>query len=163
MTLTQSRLKELFHYNNETGLFTFLYSRPTSRYLKGKIAGASDCQYGYINLFVDGKLYRAHRIAWLYMTGKWPSEKIDHKNGVTDDNRWCNLREATNGENLQNMRKARKDNSTGFLGVYPCNGRFRAAISVSGKKYHLGYHDNAEDAYAAYIKEKRDKHPFCTL
>ena len=85
--ITEARLKERLHYDPDTGIFTWLkMSRQPKRL--GSVAGGR-CD-GYIQIYLDGLIYRAHRLAWLYMTGEWPVGYLDHKNGVRDDNRWCN-------------------------------------------------------------------------
>ena len=112
--LNQSRLKELLAYDPDTGVFTRLVK--SNRNVRiGAVAGTCDSK-GYGQISVDGKLYRAHRLAWLWMTGAWPVAQLDHRNGVRHDNRWENLREATNGENNQNAA-IRSNNTSGFMGV----------------------------------------------
>ena len=96
--LTQSALKDILHYDPTTGIFT--------RYGNYTKCGSKSYQ-GYILIGIGSKMYYAHRLAWLYMTGEWPSNEIDHKNRIRDDNRWKNLREAD--RSLQNRnRKGRK-------------------------------------------------------
>lgn len=108
-----------------------------------------------------GKNYFEHRLAWLYCNAVWPSEQIDHINGLRDDNRICNLRPCTNGENHQNVGTSRV-NKTGFVGVHfnPDSGVYVASIKHQGKKYHLGNYPAAEAAGAAYAREKRRLHSF---
>src|SRR5436190_23425691 len=104
--LTQEKLKEVLDYDPETGLFTSRVSRG------GRPASArAGCvtTKGYIKLSLCQKRYYAHRLAWLYVYGEWPSKQIDHINCVTDDNRIANLREATSAQNITNSR-ARRDN-----------------------------------------------------
>ncbi|MCK9994454.1 MAG: hypothetical protein Dbin4_02974, partial [Alphaproteobacteria bacterium] len=98
--LTQSRLKELLHYDPDTGVFTRRV-QTSSNARVGDVAGCLHPE-GYRHIQIDGKRYAAHRLAWLYMTGEWPTNQLDHLNGVRDDNRWGNLREATHGQNQQN-------------------------------------------------------------
>ncbi|SRR6266446_2339189 len=87
--LTQERLKELLHYDPETGVFSWILKRPA--YGGNKKRGH---EYVLIN-DVDGRDYRAARLAHLYMTGEWPKHKMDHINRIKDDNRWENLRDVT--------------------------------------------------------------------
>jgi len=96
--LTQKRLRELLFYNSETGDFMWLVSR--GGVSKGTIAGT--ISHGYVLIRIDGIYYRAHRLAWLYMTGEWPADEIDHINRDKSYNAWCNLREATKSENMIN-------------------------------------------------------------
>jgi hypothetical protein len=147
--LTLERLKSRLHYSPETGQFTRLVSRGTGR--AGLITAAVDSN-GHIQIRVDKKRYRAHRLAWFYMTGCWPAAQIDHINGIRADNRWENLREATNTQNVING-KLRDDNPTGFKGVtLDSEGRrkWRARITVDGKQRFLGYFDTPEAAAEAY-------------
>ncbi len=92
--LTQAELKAVLHYDPETGIFT--------RYGHNKCG--SKTYQGYIGIGIKRKTYYAHRLAWLYMTGVWPSKEIDHKNRIRDDNRWVNLREATRSMQSRNRR-----------------------------------------------------------
>jgi hypothetical protein len=162
--LTQKRLKELLNYDQETGAFTWLVA-PNGRIHVGQIAGSQNAD-GYIQIKIDRVTHRAHRLACLYMTGKWPEEEIDHRNTVTSDNRWKNLREATRVLNAQNSRRARKVNkSSGLLGVTQRNkGRgFQARIRFEGKEKRLGTFSTAEMAHEAYVKAKRELHLGCTI
>lgn len=152
--LTRGRLKELLHYNPGTGIFTWRVDRP--RVKAGDRAGC--LRDGYIEIGVDGKRYGAHRLAFLYMEGRMSDKLIDHKNLRTSDNRWCNLREATNSQNQMNtLMKPR--NISGFKGVcwHQREKRWRASIRYDGKKIELGYYDTPEKAYAAYC-EAAEKH-----
>lgn len=160
--LTQDRLQELLSYNPDSGLFTWLV--PVSRRIKvGGIAG-SPSSGGYVRIHIDGKKYKAHRLAWLYTSGKWPAECIDHINGIRNDNRMLNLREATNSENKQNLRVANVNNKTGLLGVsYRKSGKFIARITINGARIDIGNFNNAEEAHQAYLRKKQELHPFQTL
>tara|TARA_R110002020_G_scaffold472357_1_gene700266 strand:- start:6 stop:494 length:489 start_codon:yes stop_codon:yes gene_type:complete len=111
--ITQARLKELVHYNPNTGVFTRLI--PAGGVSAGDIVG-SNCGEGYLKIMVDGGRYRAHRLAWLYMTGDWPKYQIDHINGVKNDNRIDNLRDVTNAVNQRNTSR-RINNKSGVPGV----------------------------------------------
>src|SRR5690606_34614864 len=99
--LTQQRLKELLYYDPETGIFTRLVGRSGPRARAGDVAG-SDNGKGYIRIYVDGRPYKAHRLAWFYMHGEWP-EEIDHRNGERADNRLSNLRPVTRQQNNLNQ------------------------------------------------------------
>lgn len=161
--LTQQELKENLHYNSETGIFT--WSRDSSRVKKGQTAGTK-IREGYIAICVNAIQYRAHRLAWLYMTGEIPKDCIDHINGIRDDNRFNNLREATNAQNIHNQTKPHKNNKTGFLGVSKnkyYNKKYKATIKTGGILLCLGYFNTPEEAHEAYLKAKRELHPFCTV
>jgi len=96
------------------------------------------------------------------MCGEWPSE-IDHINGDKSDNSYRNLREVSRGENMQNKRKAHRNNKTGFLGVAREAGKYRARIRVCGKNRSLGMYDTPQQAHQAYLAAKRELHEGCTI
>jgi hypothetical protein len=160
-TLTQARLKELLDYNQETGVFTWLV-RTSRRINVGDISGCPDAN-GYLLIGIDRHLYKAHRLAFLWVEGVWPQSHVDHRNGIPQDNRFCNLRKATNSENMQNERHARKNNKCGLLGVSPNNQGFLAQIVIPGKTLYLGTFKTPELAHAAYLKAKHEHHPFATI
>lgn len=155
--LSQSRLKELLHYNPKTGVFTRRIA--TSRRVKsGDIAGSKNGD-GYILIMVDSKRHLAHRLAWLYMHGVWPTDQIDHINGDRADNRRCNLREATRAENAQNTI-ARPNNKVGYLGVTKDRSKYKAQIGVDGAIINLGLFATPEQAHQAYLSAKAKFHNF---
>lgn len=156
--ITQSRLKELLHYDPDTGVFTWLVSRQRIRC--GDVAGCIRSD-GYRKIGVVGKPYQAHRLAWLYMTGSWPKDGTDHRNGVKDDNRWDNLREATQCENNQNMAIP-STNTSGFMGVSwdAQAGKWKAAIGIAGRVKNIGRFTTPEAAHAAYLSAKAETHTF---
>jgi hypothetical protein len=152
MALTQERLKELLDYDPETGIFTWRgVQRQTS---VGTIAGSVD-KDGYIAICVDYSPRRASRLAWLWMTGEWPSDQVDHKDRDRKNNRFSNLRLATGSQN-QGNRSLSKTNKSGFKGVsrYRAGERsgrpWQASIRISGKSKNLGYFSTREEAHAAY-------------
>jgi hypothetical protein len=108
---------------------------------------------GYITIRINGWNYQAHRLAWLYVHGVWPTDQLDHINGVRDDNRIANLREATSQENNRNAG-LRKDNSSGITGVgwHKRRQKFQARIAVDGRLIYLGRFDTLEEAAAARAK-----------
>lgn len=160
--LTAERLRKLLDYSPETGEFRWRFGR---RGVSAARVTWSPDSYGYYQISVDGRTYKAHRLAWLYVHGAWPPDQIDHINGIRGDNRIVNLREATRAENQGNQRKARSDNKTGLLGVFRAGGssKFRAQICLRGNKLHIGYFSTAEEAHQAYLAAKRELHTFCTL
>jgi hypothetical protein len=160
-TLTQARLKELLHYDPETGVFTWREFR-RGKAVAGSVAGSLN-PTGYIHIYVDNNPYKAHRLAWLYTNGAWPEKFIDHINGVRDDNRLCNLRAVTNQENVCNIKNARSDSTTGLLGVGARRNKFVATVRHKGQRFFLGYFDTAEEAYAAYLVKKREVSETFTL
>jgi hypothetical protein len=159
--LTAERLRELLHYDPETGIF--MWREPGKKRVAGRPAGSVDTA-GYRLIRLDGKLFRANRLAWLHTHGRWPDGHIDHISGDVSDDRIANLRDATRSVNAQNMRQASSKNATGFLGVSVVRGRYYAArIAVDGKPRHIGCFDTPEAAHAAYIEAKRRLHPGNTL
>ena len=167
--LTQERLKELLHYDPDTGDFTwkYRYDMPkqwNTRYANKK-SGCIHCE-GYIRIRINEKKYLAHRLAILWMTGKFPKKQVDHVDGIKDNNKWNNIREATHSENQQNQKKAHKDNkSTGLLGVCfkKIDKKYYSRIYVNNKSKFLGYFKTAQEAHEAYLKAKRELHEFNTL
>jgi hypothetical protein len=147
--LTQERLKELLHYDPETGVFTNRMSRGRAK--AGAIAGC--LTKGYVRICVDGRLHEAHRLAWCYVNGCWPREQIDHINCVKSDNRIANLREATNTENARNA-PGHRNTKSGKKGVYPDGGRWRAMI-YNNNLIHLGCYATIDEAHAAYAAAAR--------
>jgi hypothetical protein len=146
--MTAEELRERLDYDPETGVFTWRRSEST-RVKIGGVAGTYT-EKGYVRVRVLGRPYRAHRLAWLYVRGVWPQDQIDHINGIRDDNRIENLREATNAENQRNMKK-RAGKRCALKGVHVANGRFRAVITVAYKRFYLGNYNTEEEAHAAYV------------
>lgn len=158
-TLTQDELKSLLAYDAVTGVFTWRVSRPT-KIKPGDVAGNVTSK-GYVTIGVKGKLYRAHRLAWLYLYGRWPVNEIDHINRIRSDNRIVNLREADRFVNTQNTT-LQCNNKSGFRGVgwHKHRKAWRARISVKGKMKELGYFSTCEKAAEAYLKASIMLHLF---
>ena len=144
--LTQERLQELLSYDPGTGIFTRVGKRGGRP--AGSVAGVTKPD-GYVEIRVDGPSYKAHRLAWLYMTGEWPKDKTDHINRNPTDNRWSNLREATHSQNISNS-KTRSDSRVGLKGVSPRGSGYVAVLSHGRKQIYLGYFKTPEEAHAAY-------------
>lgn len=142
------RLKEVLKYDPVTGVFTHLVDRG-SRAKAGGRAGSRG-RSGYHQIFIDGHYYQAHRLAWLYMTGKWPAGEVDHKNTSKVDNRWCNLREASRAQNQMNTNLY-FTNSSGRRGVTwnKRAGKWQAQIMIDGKNKYLGVFDDVDSAAVA--------------
>lgn len=145
------RVKQLLDYAPETGVFT--WRQTVAQHVKaGAVAGGVDRMNGYQRITLDGICFRAHRVAWVFISGAWPVNLIDHINGDKADNRACNLRPATHSQNSQNMRK-RSKKKVSLKGVTPHlrkRGGYVAQINVGGKQRKLGVFSTAEEAYAAY-------------
>jgi hypothetical protein len=113
--LTQEYLKSILHYCPDTGIFIWL--KPTSnRVSVGKQAGSLEI-FGYITISINGLPYKAHRLAFLYMLGKFPIEEVDHIDNIRCNNAWVNLRECTSSQNSCNS-SPRQDNTSGIRGLY---------------------------------------------
>jgi hypothetical protein len=161
LQLIPERLSELLAYSPESG--EFIWIAPASRRVKvGAVAG-SLTSGGYISIRVDGVAYQAHRLAWLWVTGQWPTHEIDHRDGVRTNNRIGNLRDATRLVNAQNMRLPKRNSKSGVLGVVPYGDRWIARITAKRKEKHLGIFDTSDAAHAAYLSAKRELHEGCTL
>lgn len=161
--LSRERLLEYLSYDPESGIFNWKVSVGRYGRIKaGTVAGTKGKHgQGYIEIHFDGHLHKAHRLAWLYMTGEWPKREIDHINRIRSDNRWCNLREATLQQNLQN-KTTYKSNTSGFPGVtwHKRIKKWQARIGKGTKRVHLGYWDDVKDAANAYSKAKMTIHAF---
>ena len=147
--LTQAELKSQLHYNPDTGIFTWTVSK--SRTAKsGYIAGTLHHE-GYITIGVNGNVYPSHRLAWLYVYGEFPIDKIDHINQIRNDNRIVNLRDCNNSENLKNI-KIYSSNTSGYKGVsyHKLSGRWSATAQLNSKQYHLGLFATKELASKKY-------------
>jgi len=145
--LTQNRLKELLHYEQDTGLF--IRKTTINRHKAGSISGARQNK-GYIQMMIDGKNYLAHRLAWFYVYGEWPKNQIDHINRIKTDNRICNLRDVNNSTNQHN-NSTRRHNTSGTTGVMNLKSRncWGAQIYVNNKRIYLGVYKTKEDAILA--------------
>lgn len=150
--LTQSRLKELLHYDPETGVFIWRIRRGGT-IQSGSVAGSKQIRKNlfYVRIVIDLKPYYAHRLAWIYMTGKDSNNEIDHKDTNGLNNRWDNLREATRSQNMANS-KCRNTNVSGFKGASLHGSRWRSQITFKRQNFVLGQYDTPEEAHAAYCE-----------
>jgi hypothetical protein len=157
---TQSRLKELLDYDPETGIFKWKKERQC-RGKAGEVAGNLD-KDGYLQIGIDYSHCRAHRLAFIYMTGEQPPLLIDHLDGDGANNRWTNLRAATHRMNCENIRRPRA--KTGLpIGVKRSGRGWLSRIRTRGREVHLGTFDSIADAASAYLEAKRKLHEGCTL
>jgi hypothetical protein len=121
----------------------------------GKVAGTT--HLGYVKIRINGKQYRAHRLAWLYIYGAFPSIDIDHINTVKSDNRIVNLRLAHDHENLKNIGLV-KTNTSGFRGVHKARSKWQATASLNGDRIYLGRYDTPEAASEVYETFAKQHH-----
>ena len=156
--LTQERLKELLHYDDATGLFTWRVVN-NNRVRVGAVAG-SVTGYGYIQIQIDGHRYQSHRLAWLYVHGEIPPDQIDHIDHCKNNNRIENLRLATGCQNQMNRRVSVK-NTSGYKGVHFDKNTCKwmaSARANGGRRHYLGLFDTAEQASEAYQAFARQHH-----
>jgi hypothetical protein len=160
--LTAARLRELLHYDPETGVFTCLIKR--GNWKLGQIVGCQSTADGYPRIRIEYKLHLSHRLAWLYVYGEWPGQ-LDHIDNDRANCRIANLRDVSQFWNMQNLKKARSDSSTGVLGVTYCKatGKYRAKIKANGKFIEVGRFVSVDEAGSAYIEAKRRLHQGCTI
>lgn len=144
--------RRLFCYNPETGEIFRTKNRGgvTTDTRAGTITAS-----GYRKITFMGRLYREHRLAWWLHYGRWPDGDIDHINGVRDDNRMANLREATRSQNMGNTGK-RRTNKTGAKGVVQVGNRYGAYITVDGATQYLGLSKTVEEASLRYETAARE-------
>lgn len=142
-------LREIILYDEKTGKFSWRHKGRKTKPLDQ--IGSVDAG-GYLRIGIKGRRYSAHRLAWLYVHGKWPEQEIDHINGERLDNRIVNLREATISQNRKN-RAAGKLNRNRLKGAHFVSrtGKWRSVIVTDGKAHFLGTFGNEEDAHKAYI------------
>ena len=153
--ITQKQLKEVLHYNPDTGIFVWIKS---NRGLVSKEAGTLNG--GYLRIKIDHKLYYAHVLAWFYVKGKWPEFEIDHKDRIKTHNWFSNLRDATKSVNQQNQTKARIDSTTGVRGVTKnkVSGRYHVQIMFDKKAIYLGSFSTLKIATGVVLRAKKKFH-----
>lgn len=146
--VTQERLLEVLRYDQKEGRFYWLKKGRGMRSHKLGQAGSFDA-HGYGQVYVDGKVYKEHRLVWLYVYGELPIKQIDHINHDRRDNRIKNLRLVDDLENRKNKPNQR-NNKSGVPGVcLSPKGKYKAYISVNKKRISLGSHDTFESAKLA--------------
>ena len=157
--MTQKYLKELVSYEPVTGVMKWKKVSPRNRKNKvGDVVGSIE-KCGYVRVFIEGKYYKVHRLAWLYVHGYMP-KTIDHINHDKADNVLSNLREVTVKDNNRN-KKSKK--TFGIfkreLKYYPYTIKYGARITVDNKHIYLGLHDTEAEAIKAR-KEAEVKYGF---
>jgi hypothetical protein len=147
--MDQQTLKQLMRYDPLTGEFFW----KTGAH-KGKRAGCVSSN-GYIKIVHKRKDYQAHRLAFLYVTGRMPVSDIDHMNCNRADNRLVNLREVSRSVNAHNRAKANTNNKCGWAGVHQLRGKWVSQIVLPNRsKQHLGVFETAEEAHLTYLLAK---------
>ena len=155
-------LIDALHYCQETGTFTWKSTKSRNTKI-GSVAGA--LKNGYVRISIENKLYYAHRLAFLYVAGKFPDQQIDHIDGNRANNSFKNLRDVSSKVNNQNVRVARSNNASGLLGASwnKSSNKFESSVRIDGKKHHIGTFDDATEAHLAYVSKKRSVHAGCTI
>lgn len=145
--LTVDRARDKLDYDPATGIFTRKITSCGRGWQRSGRTGF-DSGRGYIKVFLDGRVYFAHRLAWFVTYGAWPDYEIDHINGDRSDNRLCNLRVATSS---QNKARSERNGKSGLpRGVKKHHNRYSSRIRIGGKEQYLGMFESAEEAHAAY-------------
>lgn len=154
--ITQARLKECLRYIPSIGVFE--WRRPGRGVRVGSIAGVVNKSTGYVVITLDGRQYRAHHLAWLYVTGELPADDLDHKDGDTTNNLFSNLRLA-DGKNQWNKRRS-VANKSGVKGVSFRSdvGKWEARLEARGVKHWLGYFDSLDAAEEAVRSHREETH-----
>jgi len=134
--ITQARLKELLHYDCETGIFKWIIAPKYSPQLLDKAAG-TESPDGYIRIMIDKKSYLAHRLVILYVDGYLPELQVDHKDKTKHNNKYSNLRETSQSCNLRNTGN-RSNNRSGVKGVQHSGKGWESTIYSGGKRRYLG-------------------------
>ncbi len=163
--LTADRLRDVLSYDPATGVFRWRV-KISKKVVVGKRTGATIGSQGYRRIRINNRTYKAARLAWLHMTGQWPTCVIDHINGNRSDDRFDNLRDVPVMGNVQNQRKATiRNKSAKKLGVsWHILGKcWRARIRANGVEILLGHFKTIEEAHSAYVTAKRKLHSTCTI
>lgn len=149
--LTAELLRQELSYDPDTGEFVRRKKSKGRQPQKCNVGTISP--HGYQQIRVLYTRYHAHRLAWLYVHGDWPSGYLDHINGDTLDNRMENLRVVTKAQNSANQGKQCR-NTSGHKGVYwdKNRGKWTVQIGVNRRYKYLGRYDTVEEAAQAYAK-----------
>lgn len=143
--LTQKQLKEILFYCPVTGVFTWIKRNKYSNKSLSDIAGHKSKKTGYVSITIDRKFNVAHRLAWLYITGSYPKNCIDHINGIKHDNSFENLRDVDHATNHRN-RKKHKTNTSGISGVTFDQGKWVVRFSQNKIRHYFGRYDTVDEA-----------------
>ena len=149
--ITQEQLKARYTYIPSTGLF--VSNIKTNKHNVGDFVGHINSK-GYVVIKCYKQTYKAHRLAFLYMTGNFPLNDVDHINGNKSDNRWENIRDVSKCINLQNRKGPASNSKLKLLGVNKQGTKYKAQICLFGKKKHLGMFSSPEEAHKVYVEYK---------
>jgi hypothetical protein len=154
--LSAEELRRRFYYDPLTGVFTRKVSLHPA-YPVGSVAGTITHK-GYVAIGINGRYYKGHRLAWLYVHGEWPPSEVDHLNRIKSDNSIKNLQPKTRSGNTLNCVQPRVTNKLGLLGVSKVGGRYIARLQVEGEERYLGIFKSPQEASAAYWEAKKGLH-----
>lgn len=162
--VTLERLRGVLAYDQGTGVFTWRV-RTALCIQVGDVAGCLSAHDGYVYISIDGKLYRAHRLAWFHVHGEWPENDVDHRDTVRSHNWIDNLRPATRAQNMQNIRDISSRNKSGYRGVHwdKRRGKWVARLRLNGRQIYLGASNDPAIAGALHLQGKVKHHPYQTL
>lgn len=146
--ITPKRAREVLSYDQDTGIFRWKKTL-NNRGPAGALAGYVSC--GYLSIRIDTVSYRAHRLAWLIVYGRWPDGEIDHINQIKLDNRLSNLRDCSSGINKRN-KPVQSNNKLGLKGVSRDGKKFRATIHHNKKQMYLGSYPSPEEANRVFLE-----------
>lgn len=161
--LSHDVLIDSLEYDSNTGYF--YWKRINSNRCKQGMLAGTETSIGYWQIYLCGKPFYAHRLAWFYIHKSWPNKDIDHIDGNRKNNSIVNLREANRSENMENQKTAQRRNKTGYLGVSFCKKRnkYVANITKNKKQLYIGEYKSPEDAHQAYLLKKRELHNYSTI
>ena len=151
--MTKDYLHGVLDYSLVTGEFTWK-KKLARKVVIGDVAGCVS-RYGYTHIRIDGVVYQAHRLAFLYVMGYLPTNLVDHRNNIRSDNRWENLREATYSQNRMNCKSYNKFRVKG-VGFYI--GKYRVRLKESGRYRVFGYYPTLEEATLVSLREQKRIH-----
>ena len=151
--LTQERLQEVLHYDPDSGEFRWRVSE-NAGCRAGEIAGCS-MRSDYWCIHIDGRGYRAHQLAWLYMTGEWGRPLVGHRDGDPFNNRWRNLRLTSSSDEVSRRRRVASNNARGAGIALDRSGLWTARVSTPERVYFLGRFSTNEVAHEAYAMAAR--------
>ena len=153
--VTQKQLQEMLDYDKDTGIFKW---KDNVKGVGGKIAGYTNSK-GYVFIRIKNKLYRAHRLAWIYEYGEISDKEIDHIDNNPNNNKINNLRLCTSSENKQNMKK-RKDNTSGVKGLhwYKAYNKWQVNLTKNKKTKCYGYFDDLFEACCVLFSNRNSLH-----
>lgn len=149
----QETVRQFLDYDHETGVFRWKNRTGAMARFNGRVAGTTN-RFGYVLIGLNGVQKQAHRFAWLYVHGEWPTEEIDHIDRNPSNNAIANLRLASSSQQKMN-RGVQSNNRAGLKGAFyhACHHgkKWRSQIKVGDRLIFLGYFHTPQDAHRAYV------------